>query len=133
MKNKTDATLTCLFVVPHSGEEYSAFESVYKKDISRKKLLENYALPRVEEWLDGQELDMREKPEVAARVGKPSEEILQYARENQNDLILMGTHGRTGLKRIWLGSVAERVVRMAPCPVMVVPSDPDLTPESGKV
>lgn len=139
MKNETEADLTCLFVVPDSGGEYSAFDSVYKKDISRKKLLENYVLPRATDWLDRQELDLNERPDLVARVGKPPEQIIEYAKKEGNDLILMGTHGRSGLQRMWLGSVAERVVRMAPCPVMIVRSqpgtkdDPDIMPEKGKI
>ncbi|HET9620815.1 MAG TPA: universal stress protein [Kofleriaceae bacterium] len=56
---------------------------------------------------------------VHARIGKPADEILQLAREIGADLILVGTHGRTGLAQLVLGSVAERVVREAECPVLV--------------
>jgi nucleotide-binding universal stress UspA family protein len=47
-------------------------------------------------------------------------EIIAYARKSDTDLIVMGTHGRTGLKHTLLGSVAERVVRKAPCAVLTV-------------
>jgi nucleotide-binding universal stress UspA family protein len=47
-------------------------------------------------------------------------EITQFAKEGGFDLIVMGTHGRSGLKHLLLGSVAERVVRTAPCPVLTV-------------
>jgi len=52
--------------------------------------------------------------------GDPGTEILRAARQMGPDLIVMGTHGRTGLARILMGSVAERVVRKAPCPVLTV-------------
>jgi nucleotide-binding universal stress UspA family protein len=52
--------------------------------------------------------------------GKPIPEILQVARECQCDLIVMGTHGSSGLRRLLLGSVAEGVARKAPCPVLSV-------------
>ncbi len=52
--------------------------------------------------------------------GRPAECITDYARTENFDLIVMGTHGRTGLSRALLGSVAERVVRTAPCPVLTV-------------
>ncbi len=48
--------------------------------------------------------------------------ILDYAKENAADLIVMGTHGRSGVPHFLVGSVAERVVRVAPCPVLTVPS-----------
>ena len=49
-----------------------------------------------------------------------AKKLVNYAREENVDLIVMGTHGRTGLKRLLLGSVAEAVVRHAPCPVLLV-------------
>jgi len=51
-------------------------------------------------------------------VGQPFVEIIRYARTQAIDLICMATHGRTGLTHILMGSVAERVVRKAPCPVL---------------
>ncbi len=53
--------------------------------------------------------------------GKPHEFIIQEAKEKSIDLITMGTHGRTGLERVLLGSVAQNVIGHSPCPVLVVP------------
>ena len=53
-------------------------------------------------------------------MGKAYEEIIQTAKSHDVDLIVMGTHGRTGLAHVLLGSVAEKVVRLAPCPVLTV-------------
>jgi nucleotide-binding universal stress UspA family protein len=52
--------------------------------------------------------------------GSPAREITGYAAENPCDLVVMGTHGRSGMNRLLLGSVAERVVRSAPVPVLTV-------------
>jgi nucleotide-binding universal stress UspA family protein len=52
--------------------------------------------------------------------GDPATAILRAARDNHCDLIVMGTHGRTGLRRLLMGSVAEQVVRKAPCLVLTV-------------
>ncbi len=54
------------------------------------------------------------------RLGRPFAEIADAARECAADLIILGTHGYTGLKHVLLGSTAERVVRHAPCPVLTV-------------
>jgi nucleotide-binding universal stress UspA family protein len=51
--------------------------------------------------------------------GVPFQQIVDFARDQQADLIIMGTHGHTGLKHVLLGSVAEKVVRLAPCAVLV--------------
>ena len=60
------------------------------------------------------------KGEVAVVHGTPFRVITAVAKERQVDLIIMGTHGRTRLRHLLLGSVAERVVRLAPCPILVV-------------
>jgi nucleotide-binding universal stress UspA family protein len=54
------------------------------------------------------------------REGTPHAEIVEFAREAGIDLIVMGTHGRGGLSHMLLGSVTEKVVRTAPCPVLTV-------------
>ncbi len=59
----------------------------------------------------------------AVRQGPPFLEIVRYAKDNAIDLVVAGTHGRSGLKHMLLGSVAERVVRKAPCPVLTVRLD----------
>ena len=58
--------------------------------------------------------------EGAVRTGSPFVEVINYAREIEADLIVVGTHGRTGLSHMLIGSVAEKIVRKAPCPVLSV-------------
>jgi universal stress protein A len=53
--------------------------------------------------------------------GEPLQEILEFAKTHGTDLLVVGTHGRTGAERWLLGSVAERLVRLASCPVLTVP------------
>jgi universal stress protein A len=82
------------------------------------------------EWRDQsqRELEALAKREIGegisyeARVvqGQPAHEIAACAREDGADLIVLSTHGRTGLRHVLVGSVAENVVRYAPCPVLVV-------------
>ncbi len=63
-------------------------------------------------------------PKITGKVvmGTPFLEIIREAREGEFDLIVVGTHGRAGLKHVLIGSVAEKVVRKAPCPVLSVKS-----------
>jgi universal stress protein A len=56
--------------------------------------------------------------------GRVAHQIIRYAWEHGIGLIVLGTHGRTGVTRALLGSVAESVVRLAPCPVLTVPTSP---------
>ena len=67
------------------------------------------------------ETEIRKVPfNVEVRIGAPYLEITQFAQSEQIDLIVIATHGYTGFKHVLLGSVAENVVRFAPCPVLVV-------------
>jgi len=58
--------------------------------------------------------------QIAIRIGSPPVEITDYAKESGAELIVMPSHGRTGIKHFALGSVAERVMRKAHCPVLVL-------------
>lgn len=66
------------------------------------------------------EVDSEIVVEDDLRAGTPYREIIEAANETKSDLIVLGTHGRTGLTRMLIGSTAERVVRHAACPVLVV-------------
>jgi len=73
--------------------------------------------------LDKEVARVREKLPSATGVlvcGPPWEQIIDVAKKSEADLIVMGSHGRKGLERLWLGSVAERVVRMSPMPVLTM-------------
>jgi nucleotide-binding universal stress UspA family protein len=63
--------------------------------------------------------------------GRPARQIVEYARAHDVGLIVLGTHGRTGVSRAILGSVAEAVVRLAPCLVLTVP--PAMAQQGGAV
>ncbi len=62
----------------------------------------------------------RMRVKVLLLEGEPHQRIVELARKKRADLVVIGTHGRTGLPKFLVGSVAERVVRLAPCPVMTV-------------
>jgi universal stress protein A len=99
-------------------------------------LPEGYVLPGAEELekiMKHFQLDLETARRTAIEAGAPSvettllqggvaTEILRFAKERNSDFIVMGTHGRTGLKHMLIGSVAEHIVRVAPCPVLTVRS-----------
>ena len=68
------------------------------------------------------EQGVKVEPVLLEGDGRPDEELLRAARERRVELIVIATHGRTGLRSALLGSVAARVVRNAPCPVLTVKS-----------
>jgi nucleotide-binding universal stress UspA family protein len=65
------------------------------------------------------------------RIGSPADEIARYADVCDADLIIMGTHGRSGIAHAVMGSVAEHVLRVAPCPVLMVRSPKRATATDG--
>jgi nucleotide-binding universal stress UspA family protein len=68
----------------------------------------------------GGDIDETVPFELQVAVGEPTQRILEYADMHETDLIVMGTHGRTGFSRLFMGSVAESVIRQAHCPVFIV-------------
>lgn len=81
--------------------------------------LENRAQQRLKGLLPDTKLRSLDA-QFVVREGSPFVEIVRYAKENAIDLIVMGTHGRGPIAHMLLGSVAEQVLRKAPCPVLVV-------------
>lgn len=68
--------------------------------------------------------------QIKVESGVPCDKIIETAKAQKTDVIILATHGRTGLAHILLGSTAEKIVRLAPCPVFVVRAQPvDLVPK----
>ena len=59
--------------------------------------------------------------EVVTKSGREDEEILKFAKDKKVDIIVVGTHGKTGIEHVFFGSVAEKVLRRSPFPVFVIP------------
>jgi universal stress protein A len=85
--------------------------------VEARERLTREAEERIERALTPEERS-RTEVTIQIRIGSVAEHILESAREQRVDLIVMGTHGRRGLSHLLLGSVAEHVLRSAPCPVL---------------
>jgi nucleotide-binding universal stress UspA family protein len=109
--------VTGLYVMDNSA--YAAFPGELEWDAIKDMLAQESetALGTVEEACEEHGLPCQ----VQVREGHPADEIL--AAGEDHDLIVMGTHGRSGLEHLLLGSVTEKVIRHAGCPVLVVRSD----------
>jgi universal stress protein A len=75
---------------------------------------------QVSDKLTDEDRDLLRAVAVLSKSDAPAEEIVKYANAEEIDLIVMGTHGRKGVAHLFVGSVAEHVVRAAPCPVLAV-------------
>lgn len=103
--------------------------SMVKKAVKR---ITEYARKRAHETgIEDREVD---RIVCHARVGNAAQHIVQLATDLHAELVVIGTHGHTGLKRLLLGSVAEHVTRQAPCPVLIVRRlEHDKVPAAEKV
>jgi len=97
-----------LVAAPYIG---AVADEVLQPEVASKQALEE---------LDDPEFAQVSNVERVIQTGTPFVEIVRYAKEIDADLIVMGTHGRSGLVHALIGSVAEKVVRKAPCPVLTV-------------
>ena len=114
------------YVTTFGAETYSAFVPEMQRE------LEDAARKRLDETLiDSDGSGPQTRPAVMTS-GSPAYAIVDYAQEFDVDLIVMGTHGRGALAHLMMGSVAERVVRIAPCPVLTVrhPEHEFVTPDA---
>jgi nucleotide-binding universal stress UspA family protein len=87
------------------------------------------------EYLESKAASLRSpdlQVEPIVRIGSPAEEVLRIAKETRADLIVIATHGRAGIERWRLGSIADTVVRQAPCPVLVIGPRVEVALESYK-
>src|SRR5690606_8769829 len=115
-----EAGLTLLHVVEetlHPAFYGPALRSIYDAIPD----IEDQAVPELERFFgetEGADVAAR----FVARPGRAASAIADHAEEEGHDLIVMATHGRTGVERFLMGSVAEKVVRRAPCPVFTVKS-----------
>lgn len=118
-----DATLHVLYIVdqPTSvsgmGEGFSGLDDLLNA-------LEKRGQQATKEIVD-QAREQNLETITAVRRGEPHDDILSYAEDHEIDVIVMGTHGRTGVKRALLGSVTENVVRHSEIPVLTVHRDPE--------
>ena len=108
------AQLHVVFVV-QSFDDYSGFFVPHMPVAKFEEEMVQAAEQKMEKFLEG-----RNDVKAKVLVGDVSEEIIRHAEESGMDLIIMGTHGYKGLEKVMFGSVAEKVVRSSPCPVLTI-------------
>jgi nucleotide-binding universal stress UspA family protein len=123
LARQSQAEITLLRVVPSIiSDEYLPSDPM----LPESKDLEQQQCKRVDEALAGLEEPMANlkfqhiSVKTVVQVGYAADRIVEYATAHNSDLIVMSTHGRTGLQRWLLGSVASKVATAAPCPVLLV-------------
>ncbi|MFC6873220.1 universal stress protein [Halobellus marinus] len=113
----SDASITVLHVIDYIEESYSA-KALVGDETLRKRAQERSAELLAEAEAKADEHDQVVK--TASEIGKAADEILEYADTHGIDVIVIGSHGRSGVARMLMGSVAETVMKRASVPVTVV-------------
>ena len=115
---KFEATLSLIYVV-QSFDDYSGFFVPHMPIAQFQDDLLGSATEKMDNFV-GDNLSAETVRVTQVSVGDVAEEIIGYAESSKADMIIMGTHGYKGLERILFGSVAEQVVKTAPCPVLTI-------------
>ncbi|HRX85959.1 MAG TPA: universal stress protein [Phycisphaerae bacterium] len=114
------AHLYCLHVVDEAQQYWSALGPEATPIAPPVDDILEAAGKQMQAFHDEHLIGLEYAPVTKVALGKPFVEIITYAREITADLLVMATHGRSGLMHALMGSTAERVVRKAPCPVLTV-------------
>ncbi len=128
LAKKLDAQVTVLHVVdyppPYSQVEALTMVAPAEGEVTFDTFLRKRAHEDMKEFVEPFEKAGVELP-IEFESGSASDGIARAAGELGADMVVMGTHGRTGLKRLMIGSVAERTLRYCPCPVLTIPPQHD--------
>ncbi|MEF8851666.1 MAG: universal stress protein [Haloarculaceae archaeon] len=112
-----DEEVVLLRVVEVSGGMLSAGVDMFQEWLkTEREEVATEVAEEVEDLIDATDVEFR----METAVGEPAREIVEFAERNDIDTIIVGNHGREGVSRVLIGSVAERVVRRAPMTVTVV-------------
>jgi|SRR3989339_911961 len=122
LAERMNAVIHLIYVL----EKTPPFSAERNQDDSTENILRKMETEAIKQLKEASE-DLREDSSLnvieVLRKGIDYEEIIKYAAENNGDLIVIATHGRTGVLHTLMGSVAEKVIRYAKCPVLVIKPD----------
>jgi nucleotide-binding universal stress UspA family protein len=119
LARRNEATLVLLHAYPIPGYTFPDGSVVASPRMMQE--LADQAQKHLDEWrAEAEKLVGAPRVRAEKAIGEPAAEILAFAKSSGQDLLVLGTHGRTGLEHALMGSVAERVVRKAHCPVLTV-------------
>ena len=130
---RDEGLLYILHVIPHNPNQ-DCREGLVKKEVLEK------IQHCIEEDVDNKfkrhytnKIEDGFKFEIVIKSGREDDEILDFAKKEKIDLIVMGTHGKTGIARVYFGSVAEKILRRSPYPVFTIPCKKKLEYPYGKI
>ena len=118
---RDEGLLYILHVLPDNPHQAFAENYINKEDLEKiqKSIGEDLDNKYREHYV--KKIGNKIKFEIITKSGREDNEILKFAKKENIDIIVMGTHGRTGIEHVFFGSVAEKVIRRSPFPVFIIP------------
>ena len=118
---RDEGLLYILHVLPDNPHQAFAENYINKEDLEKiqKSIGEDLDNKYREHYV--KKIGNKIKFEIVTKSGREDNEILKFAKKENIDIIVMGTHGRTGIEHVFFGSVAEKVIRRSPFPVFIIP------------
>jgi len=118
---RDDGLLYILHVIPKNPNQAYADAYISREDLERiQKSIEEYLDDSFREHYINK-IEDGVRFEIVTKSGREDDEILKFAQKEKVDIIVIGTHGRTGIEHVFFGSVAEKVLRHSPFPVFIIP------------
>jgi len=118
---RDEGLLYILHVIPKNPQQAYAESFVTTEDLEKiQKAIEEDLGNKYRERYE-EKIENEIKFEIITKSGREDEEILKFAKEEKVDIVVMGTHGGTGIEHVIFGSVAEKVLRRSPIPVFIIP------------
>lgn len=118
---RDEGVLYILHVIPTNPDHYNLERCLTKKELDRVKatLREDREKIYNDQYLS--HIKDKTKVRIVTKSGREDKKILEFARKENIDIIVIGTHGRTGIEHFFVGSVAEKIIRHSPIPVFIIP------------
>ena len=118
---RDEGVLYILHVIPPTPQPYNLERHLTKKQLD--KITANLQEDREKMFNDKYLNHIKDKTKVkiVTESGREDDKILEFVQKEKIDILVIGTHGRTGIEHVFLGSVAEKVIRRSPIPVFVIP------------
>jgi nucleotide-binding universal stress UspA family protein len=130
--NRDEGLLYILHVIPENPNQIYVRDMLDIVEIRKikKGLREDFDSRYKERYVKSMNNGIRY--ESVTKSGRENEEIINFAKTEKVDIIIMGTHGRTGIEHVFFGSVAEKVLRRSPFPVFIIPCREKLEHSQGR-
>ena len=118
---RDEGLLYILHVIPHNPNQDFA-EGLVKEEVLEKiqKAIEKDVHKKYQEH-HVQRIENGVEFEIVTKYGREDDEIIKFAKREKADIVVMGSHGITGIARVYFGSVAEKIIRRCPFPVFTIP------------